>query len=372
MRALFISNDRSIPDVGSATRSRMQAYADRIGEMHVLLRGEKARSINDGSISIHEFRISKFLVPFMLQRHARILIKKHRIEIVSAQDPFEHGWVAMRAVRDSDVKLHIQVHTDFLSPWFRLGYSQQALLNHVRVAMADVVLPKADGIRVVSERVKRSLIARYGDRIVEPVVIPIAMREDTTSSTPPPAPFPFTILAVSRLEPEKRVGDLLRVLARIVKKNPHVGLVLAGDGSEQKRLRHLAHALHVEDHVRFLGSRADISEIMRSAHAYVHASAFEGYGLSLIEAASAGLPIVTTDVGIVGDVLQSNVSALVVHVGDIMQMTRYVERLIEDEALRTSLSLAAHQAAREHVEKFRDQPARIAEDLEQVLSRVSI
>lgn len=345
----------------------MQAYADRIGEMHVLLRGERARSTNDGSISIHEFRISKFLVPFMLQRHARILIKKHRIQIVSSQDPFEHGWVAMRAVRNSAVKLHIQVHTDFLSPWFRYGYTQQALLNHVRVWMADIVLPKANGIRVVSERVKRSLMARYGDRIVEPVVIPIAMREEEESFTVPQPPFPFTLLAVSRLEPEKRVADILRAFGKLHKKYPEIGLVLAGDGSEQRRLRHLAQVLHIEDRVRFLGARADISEVMRSAHVYVHASAYEGYGLTLIEAASAGLPIVSTDVGIVGDVLQSNVSALVVHVGDTMQMAKLIESLVEDESLRTSMSLAAHQAAHEHLEKFQDQPMRIAEDLTRVL-----
>lgn len=367
MRALFISNDRSIPDVASATRARMQEYADRIGEMHVVLRGAKARTTNDGAITIHEFRISRFLVPFMLQRHARILIKKHAIEVVSAQDPFEHGWVAMRAVRDKSAKLHIQVHTDFLSPWYRQGYTPTALVNHIRVAMADIVLPKADGIRVVSERVKRSLVARYGDRIVEPVVIPIAVPDAEEPSHAAP-PFTFTLVAVSRLVPEKRVGDILRVLATVRKRYPNTGLVIAGDGPERMALRQLAVALHLTDHVRFLGARADIASVLKSGHAFVHASEYEGYGLVLLEAALAGVPIVSTDVGLIGDVLKPNVHALVTHVHDVMQMARNVEQLIEDNALRTALSLAAHQAAQEHREEYRNQPEMVANELKALVA----
>lgn len=371
MKALFISNDRSIPDVASATRARMQAYADRIGEMHVLLRGITPRTTSDGSITIHEVRVSRFLVPFMLQRHARILIKKYGIEIVSAQDPFEHGWVAMRiGKKDPKVKVHIQVHTDFLSPWFRYGYSKQAFLNHIRVFMADRVLPRADGIRVVSERVKRSLIARYGDRIPEPVVIPIAAPEVPVEDAEVAPPFPFTLLAVSRLEPEKRVGDLLRVLAQVRKRYPEAGLVIAGDGRERARLRHMAQSLGLDDQVRFLGARSDVRSVMRSAHVFVQASAFEGYGLTLIESALASLPIVTTDVGIVGDVLLPNTHALVAHVGDVLQLTNHVVSLIEDNALRTALSLAAHQAVTEHLSLYRDQPGMIAHDLKNTLARV--
>lgn len=369
MKALFISNDRSIPDVGSATRARMQAYAEEIGEMHVLLRGKEARTTTDGAITIHEVRISRLLVPFMLQRHARILIEKYALEIVSAQDPFEHGWVAMRiGKKNPNVKVHIQVHTDFLSPWFTYGYSRASVLNRVRTIMADIVLPRANGIRVVSERVKRSLIARYGSRIPDVVVIPIAAPESIPQQDTSAPPFPFTLLAVSRLESEKRVADLLRVLVEVRKRYPETGLVIAGDGRERESLRALVRVLGISSHVRFLGSRSDVRGLMRAAHVFVQASAYEGYGVTFVEAGCASLPIVTTDVGIVGDVLLPNVHVLTAHVGDVMQLARHITSLIEDNALRTSLSLAAHQAVTEHLALFQNQPAMIAADLRHTLS----
>lgn len=347
----------------------MQAYAEEIGEMHVLLRGKEARTTTDGAITIHEVRISRFLVPFMLQRHARILVEKYGIEIVSAQDPFEHGWVAMRIGKTNpNVNVHIQVHTDFLSPWFTYGYSKASMLNRVRAVMADIVLPQADGIRVVSERVKRSLVARYGERIPEAVVIPIAAPESVPQQDTVVPPFTFTLLAVSRLESEKRVGDLLRVLAEVRKRYPETGLVIAGDGRERESLKEQARALGIDDHVRFLGSRSDVRGLMRSAHTFVQASAYEGYGVTLVEAGCASLPIVTTDVGIVGDVLLPNVHVLMAHVGDVMQIARHVTNLIEDNALRTSLSLAAHQAVTEHLALFENQPAMIAADLRHTVS----
>ncbi len=369
MKALFLSNDASIPDVASATRARMQAYAGHIGEMHVLLRSTKARTTTDGAITIHEVKVSKWFSLFLLPRHARGLIKEYGIEVVSAQDPFENGYAALQSVRGTKAKLHIQVHTDFLSPWFTYGYSAPILLNHIRVFLAGRVLPQAQGIRVVSLRLKRSLTARYRNRIVEPVVIPIAALNEDRAGKELEAPFSFTLLAVSRLEPEKHVDDVLRALVLVRERYPYAGLVIAGDGSERAHLRAEAQRLGVSDWVRFLGTRTDISQLLKASHVFVQASAFEGYGRSLIEAAQAGIPIITTDVGVVGEVLEPNVHALTFPVRDVSALAEHVVALIEDNARRTSLSLAAHAAVTEHLRTFKDQPRMIAEDLQKVIDQ---
>jgi len=122
----------------------------------------------------------------IITRKAREIINKYDIEVVSAQDPFEYGRVAVHCTRDTKAKLHIQVHTDFLSPFF----AKESYKNSIRVRMADVVLLHAQGIRTVSERVKKSLMERYGTSIPEPTVIPVM----SSQCLPPPRTFRFQAL----------------------------------------------------------------------------------------------------------------------------------------------------------------------------------
>ncbi|HYE23351.1 MAG TPA: glycosyltransferase family 4 protein [Candidatus Paceibacterota bacterium] len=363
MKALFLSSDASIPDIASATRQRMQGYAEHIGELHVLMRSNRTQVTADEFITIHEVRMSKWLSLLLLPRYARQIIRVCGIEVVSAQDPFEHGYIGLRAVRGTSAKLHIQVHTDFLSPWFTHGYSRQALLNHLRFWLASYVLPKADGIRAVAPRVKRSMMAKFGARIKEPSVLPVLVLDDDTERAELEPPFAVTLLVLGRLEPEKRFRDALHILAVLRKTHPEAGLIIAGEGSEGASLRNEAHALGIEGWVRFLGMRSDVSQLMRASHVLLQTSAYEGYSRTLVEAARTGLPIVTTDVGIVSDVLIPNTHVLVSHVGDVMSFVENVRRIVDDPALAISLKTAAQEVVLAHLKAYEHQAVMIAHDL---------
>lgn len=377
MRILMIGSDPTIFDEASATRARMHAYAAAIGELHVVSTAPRGASERqEGGLFLYPVHAPKFFRIPALARRARPLILEKGIEVVSAQDPFEHGLAALRAVRGTRAKLHVQVHTDFLSPWFVKGSSRvsslrMALLNRYRCRIADRTLPATDGIRVVSERVKASLVARYGSRIPEPSVIPIAI--DATVPAParlPEHPFTFALIAVGRLEPEKRLEDTLSALALVRKKYPMAGLLIVGSGGERARLERLTRVLALERNVIFLGERPDARALMGSAQAFIQASAYEGYGRTLIEAALAKIPIITTDVGIVGDVLKGGEDVLAVPVADPTALSLGIARMIEDMQLRLELVMRAEAAAHAHLAAQGDIPERVAKDLEQVLHRV--
>ena len=213
IRTLFISNDPSLFDKGSSSRARMRAYARAIGTLHILSSAPHPVDEQEENLFLHGVSSSKLIRPLALLRAARVLVKKHDIEVVSAQDPFEHGWVAMRAVSGTAAKLHLQIHTDPLSPFF----SKESSLNRIRVMLADRTLPRAKGIRVVSERVKQSLITKYGNRIVEPSVIPIIQEVRTDEKPFPAHAFSFVLMSVGRLTKEKRTEDTIAALAQVVK-----------------------------------------------------------------------------------------------------------------------------------------------------------
>ena len=375
MKVLFVSNDPTIFDQTSAARARMHAYALTIGELHIISPAKRgARGGQEGNLFLHPVHVWKIFRVGTLTRRARAIIRMHDIEVVSAQDPFEHGFVAFRAVRGTGAKLHIQVHTDFLSPWFvksgglRFSSMRMAFLNRHRCRIADRVLPAAIGIRAVSERVKASLVARYGSRIPEPSVVPVWI--DATVPSPAQLPahsFKFALIAVGRLEPEKRVEDILKALLLVSKRYPMIGLFIVDEGRERSRLERVTRSLGLKKRVIFLGRRPDARALMGSAQAFIQASAYEGYGRTLIEAALAKVPIITTDVGIVGDVLKNNEDVLSAPVADPTALSHRIITIIEDNILRQELSIHAEIAARAHLAATGDLSTRVAEDLAHTL-----
>ncbi len=376
MKALFISNDARVFIEGSSVQARMQEYAAAIGELHIIGRGTDTKITTIGGLTLHSVAVSKFLAPFVLPRAARAVCVKYGIEIVSAQDPFEYGLMASKAVQGTQAKLHLQLHTDVFSKWFTMGatkfspYAVMPALNRVRQHLADRLLPRADGIRVVSERIKESLERRFGSKLAPIRVIPIA----PSAALPAPVAFPpdhftFRLVTVGRLEAEKRVDDIFAAFALVKDRYPTLGLYLVGDGRERARLKKLAVRLGLKTRIVFLGEREDALGLMQSADLFIQASAYEGYGRTLIEAALARIPIITTDVGIVGEVLRPLEDVLVSPPGDPNALSFNIVRLMESVQDRTELIAHAAQTVEEHLRTVRTGPDAIATDLAETLAR---
>src|SRR3954468_23120095 len=119
MNILALGSDSSIFTEGSAARVRQRAYADEAakqgGTFHIVSRAPKDMTIVDGSLTLHGMRAGRISMLWKVPSRTRRIIREQDVSIVSAQDPFEHGWMARRAVSGTNAKLHIQVHTDFLS-----------------------------------------------------------------------------------------------------------------------------------------------------------------------------------------------------------------------------------------------------------------
>lgn len=352
-------------------RLRMRAYAEEVaksdGTLHIISRAKHYAETTDGPLVLHGVGGSRLMALMTMRNRARALVRSVPISVVSAQDPFEHGLIAQYAVEGSNAKLHIQIHTDLFSPWFLRGDmkgSRTSFMNKVRLRIADGVLPTANGIRVVSQRIKDSLIARYGEKMQAVRILPIHVDTDSVSAVPLPQPaFPFTLITVGRLEPEKRMEDILYAIAGLKDEYPSVGLIIAGQGRERRKLEQLAQRLRIQDRVQFLGARTDARGLMQNAQAYIQASAYEGYGITLIEAALARVPMITTDVGIVGDVLKGNVDVLAAPPGDPAQLMQHIRKLVEDSRLRAELPMRAEASVKEHLAQTHSAPADAIADI---------
>ncbi len=117
---------------------------------------------------------------------------------------------------------------------------------------------------------------------------------------------PFTFVMACRLEPAKQVNVAIEALARV----PSARLVIAGDGSQRKRLESMARAWRVADRVEFRGFLADPRPAIAEADAGLSASRHESFGLSVAEAMSMGKPVVAFAVGGIKELVQHGKTGL--------------------------------------------------------------
>lgn len=116
---------------------------------------------------------------------------------------------------------------------------------------------------------------------------------------------------VGRLDSSKNPGLLLSAFARIVKTDhPAATLIVIGDGVLKSELQELVDTRQVGDKVRFLGFLApsDVAAVLQISDIFALSSAYEGMPISILEALSCGIPVVSTDVGAVGKLVRSGVT----------------------------------------------------------------
>ena len=300
-RVLQISADRSKRGVlqrGSSAYLRQEAYAEKFGNLDIIafsLASDASEEIRAGALTLIPTQSSsKWFYGWNALQIARTLQKP---DVVSAQDPFETGLVAWRIARRFGVPLHIQIHTDFLSP----AYAKHSLLNRIRVRIAHFVLARASGIRVVSQRIKDSLKTQNSKLKTNPVVLPIFADIERLRRLAAPTAlqarferFQWCVLVVSRLEPEKNVALAIEAFVRSAPQE--ACLIIVGDGSELLRLQKMARSRGVGERV-FFETNVEAAPYYSLADLVLVTSEYEGYGLVIEEALGVGVPVLANDVG---------------------------------------------------------------------------
>jgi glycosyltransferase involved in cell wall biosynthesis len=156
----------------------------------------------------------------------------------------------------------------------------------------------------------------------------------------------FLVAWLGRMTEIKRVDDLLRAFADLHARKESAELLVAGDGPLRGRLEELAAELGIADRTHFIGFREDVGSVYAAADAVALTSANEGTPVSVIEAQAAGVPVVSTDVGGVRDVVRDGISGFVVPPGDLAALAHRLESLGDDRELRSRLGSAGRERAR--------------------------
>ena len=300
LRLLVVGTETAVFQKDSPIRDRILAYTKRFASTDIIVMsgghfkeeaiGETVRLYPTNS----RFRLQRIIDAIRLGR------KLSRRDVITVQDPFETGLAGLFIARGRGARLHVQVHTD---P-FALSYAAHSITNFVRLHIALYTLKKADGIRVVSHRVRESIEVRLKPK--RPIqVLPIYVDIERIRHTQPSqeilakfSRFETKILVVARLEPEKNVT--LAIGAFIASAPESACLIIVGNGSEYEKLKMRAEASAAANRIFFEGKQ-DAAPYYHVADLVLVSSRYEGYGLVIIEALAAGKPVLSTDVGIAAE-----------------------------------------------------------------------
>ena len=344
MKVITIGTDRNLFDEKSAVLSRQMEYASKMEGLHIIVFALKKDSLSkkdQGNLHIYPTNSrSKWFYILDAIKIGKEIIEKNGLSkgdfIVTTQDPFESGLVGYKLKKIFHFPLQIQIHTDFLSSYFKSNF-----LNRIRVFISKFVIPKADGIRVVSSVIADSVKNKFPNLKAKVDILPIFVDienilVDQIQSQINFPQFDFIVFMASRLEREKRIDVALYTLQKVISKFTRVGLVISGDGTEKNNLENLTNKLGISKNVIFLGWQDDARLYYQKSYTFLLTSEFEGYGMALIEAGAAGCPIVTTNVGIAKtNLFKDGENSFVCPVGDVDCLSDSVIKLISDPAKRS-------------------------------------
>jgi glycosyltransferase involved in cell wall biosynthesis len=161
----------------------------------------------------------------------------------------------------------------------------------------------------------------------------------------PRSPLEPVFLSNRNLEPMYDVGSVLRAFARIQAAYPGAQLLVAGDGSERVMLHRLAGDLRLTG-VKFLGKvpQDKMPELYDAAHIYLNASIIDNMPLSILEAFSSGLPVVTTNAGGIPYLVRDRETGLLAPCKDHDRLAACACELLQDAGLVARLADNARRA----------------------------
>jgi len=194
---------------------------------------------------------------------------------------------------------------------------------------------ESDSIIACSASMREEIGELFGPGLAEVTVI----RNGIDSSRWPfarrrPRSGPPELLYLGRLEYEKGVHEAIAALPRIRRSHPGTTLTVAGDGTQLDWLTEVARTHKVRKAVRFAG-RVDhdqLLELLHRADAAVLPSHYEPFGIVALEAAAAGAPLVTSDVGGLGEAVIDGRTGLSFPPRDVAALADAVRAVLDDPA----------------------------------------
>lgn len=305
-------------------------------------------------VPVRRFPVEKRVIPFvtmpMMGGLIDALAHEHFDVVHAHSHRYGHVLEAAACARRRKVPFVVSTH---YHPADRAETAlKRGLLRGQDVLFGMTAYRTADALVVETEleaRLVREFAPSDAIRVIPPGVDLEAWGSSEADVPPPGLPERYLLYA-GRVAPNKGLPLLLRALARIPPAERPVLVLMGRDWGERAALERLASELQLGAYVRWLGhvdSPAEYRGVVRGARLLVLPSEWEAFGLVLLEAMAAGVPVLATAVGGVPEVLAQGTAGRLVPYGDIDALARAVPTLLTDEEERRRLVEAGRARVRD-------------------------
>ncbi len=287
-----------------------------------------------------------------MARHA-----EQPIDLITAQDPFLTALIGLRLRAKTRRPLIVQDFSCFVSsPYFLRERPRNRLLG----LLARLTLPRADAVRVLNKR-ERLACLRLGVKPSRVCVIPIVTYIQPFAAPPDPEQVAAwrqqldlpegtpVVLWVGRPVPFKNLPMLLQAFKRVHSAMPQARLVIGGDVSGTNIVGQAA-AYGLGEVTRFTGAvkYADLPALYRLASVYALSSNYEGLGRVLLEAAAAGVPLVSTANEGASDIIVHGITGYLTPIGDPDKLAESILNVLRHPVRARQMAARAHEYVMNH------------------------
>jgi len=217
-----------------------------------------------------------------------------------------------------------------------------------------LVTSRRDRYVAVGQSVRRALIDNEG---LSPKRIDVVYNGIDTTALTPNADLrqevrrelglgdEFAVMQVARLDSIKDHATAVRAIKAAARQRPDIRLFIIGDGPERPSIESVIAELGLQNRVTLLGTRSDVRRLLAAADGFLLTSVSEGIPVTIIEAMAAGVPVVSTSVGGIPEMLKHETTGLLANTGDAQGLADNLVRLADDGPLQMRLSAAAKARA---------------------------
>ena len=250
----------------------------------------------DGSIAFEELRLGESwlykLGPEVLTNHTEVMrrfllqlsLKEEDLILLDRASRMDFARPLLEKVVPS--KLAMVFHSEHEFENGHLNYEYYYVFKYAK--RFDYFITATD----LQKEVLEQTLAKQGCKGIPIYSIPVGHLETLTE--PQGDRQPYSVITASRLDPRKRIDLVIRVVAQAKKRLPALQFDIYGKGGEADRLQHLIQELAAQDYIHLRG-HADLQQIYPCYQVYLTTSQWETFGLTLMEAAGAGLALLGFD-----------------------------------------------------------------------------
>lgn len=276
---------------------------------------------------------------FAASRQIASVARSIRADLIHAQTSHAHS-LALRAARSLGIPLVVSRRVDF--PIAINFFSRR---KYLAPAVRYIAISRAVKQVLVSGGVPENNIHIVHSG-VDPDRFPPrgTTRDEELARRWGAAPDVPLLVNAAALTDHKDQATLLRAAAILRDQGQRFRLVIAGSGELEQPLKALQRELALEDCVHFPGYVKDLSLLYPAADIFIMSSHLEGLCTSILDAMSAGLPVVATQTGGIPEIVSHEKTGLLAPPGDPKALAAEIARLLNDRELRDKFRLAGRQS----------------------------